>query len=614
MSPNVSSPDAYHRRLLRVDLADRTIAEESIDPAILRTYMGGSGLGMYYLYREVDPATGPFDPANRLGLFAGPLNGTAMMGSGSFSVVTKGPMTGGAADTQANGHFGAYLKFSGYDGILVQGRSESWSTLHVDGDGCRLESADELVGLDTYATEDRLRERSDHADVSVATIGPAGEHRVHFAGIFSDMGHAAAHNGVGAVMGAKRLKAIVVAKGDRKPAIHDRQTLRDLASENWELAQHSPINEAGTLHVTPKLHDNHSLPVRNYTTSTWDVEESTIDRFRPEYLQDRFEVGRKVCFRCPMHHCELHEIPDGEYAGVELEEPEYEQISAWSSQIDNTDVDATWMLSGLVDRLGMDTNEAGWVVGLAMECAEKGLLEPDTIGDMDVSWGNVEAARELLERIAHREGIGDTLAEGAMAAAATIGGGAEAMAVGTEKGTTPRGHDHRVRRWEQVDTAVSNTGTKESSTQFYPRDGPDSVGRLMDQFEEHKGKQQFEDSMVTCRFHTRTDIPHLADAATAATGWDIAPEEATRIGRRILHLTRAFNVRHGIVGRELDRPSPRYGSAPDAGPLAGTTWLDDWDAILDAYYRIMGWDHEGRPTPETLAAFDLEHVATDLFG
>jgi aldehyde:ferredoxin oxidoreductase len=275
-----------------------------------------------------------------------------------------------------------------------------------------------------------------------------------------------------------------------------------------------------------------------------------------------------------------------------------------------------------VDRLGMDTNEMGWVLGLVMECYEKGILTQEDTDGLQMTWGNVEAVRQMMRKIAKREGFGNILAEGVMRAARQIGGDAPNMAIHTMKGSTPRGHDHRVRTIEQFDTSVSDSSTLEA-TPIVARPADFNIPSPLEAFSAEqissteanlKGSMQFEDSLGTCRFTTRTDLTLLSEAVNAATGWDITPEEAMHIGRRIIALLRAFNIRHGHT-RADDRPSPRYGSTPVDGPAQGKSLIQQWDDMLNNYYGMMGWDIKtGKPLPETLRNLKLECIIPDLWG
>ncbi len=599
---------------LRVDLTTGDVRRFEVAAPVLRMFLGGTGLGAKFLYDEVPPGTAWSDPSNRLILATGPLNGTPIGGSGSVAVVAKGPLTNGAGCSQANGYFGAYLRRCGLTGIIVQGAAPSLQYLYVTPDAVELRDAAWLAGLDTYQTPDLLRHELDctERELAVASIGPAGERLVKFAGVFVDYGHSASHNGLGAVMGAKRLKAIAVTRGPHGVPLHDADRVREVARTLIEnvRTQSRGTYEYGTLNGLHSNAERNMIPVKNYTTSTWTIDEDKWQKFRGPYIRDRFSVRRNSCWACQIHHCDMMEITEGPYAGTLLEEPEYEQFSAWSSAIGQESVTAAMMLSKEVDRLGMETNEAGWVVGFAMECYEAGHLARAAANDLNLSWGNAESARLLLNLIATRQGIGDTLAEGVMRAAATLG--QEARAVHSLKGNTPRGHDHRNRLTEQFDTCISSTGTLETWG------GPIALGAAPNGQDivaanlHDKGAMMFEDSLVTCRFNTRMNVDLLCQAVSAVTGWDFPWAEGMHVGRRIVHLLRAFNTRHGVAGRALDRPSPRYGSDPDSGPGKGRSLDAAWETMLDAYYDGMGWDRAGTPLPATLEAYGLTDVAQDL--
>jgi aldehyde:ferredoxin oxidoreductase len=272
------------------------------------------------------------------------------------------------------------------------------------------------------------------------------------------------------------------------------------------------------------------------------------------------------------------------------------------------------MLSKDVDGLGVDTNESGWLLGFVMECYEKGVLSKEELNGIEMNWGNAESARRLLHLIAHREGVGDLLAEGVKRAAAKIGGEAPQFAIHTLKGNTPRGHDHRTRWNELFDTSVSNTSTLETAAAVRLSDySREMAMEVSTSCAKTKGAMQLDDSTVTCRFNTRMNVELVSEAIAAATGWDFTYEEGLRVGKRVVNLLRVFNFRHGISG-ELDYPSPRYGSAPVDGPAKGKTILTYWSEMLRNYYELMGWDVDtGKPLPQTLQMLGLEYVIADIW-
>ena len=618
----------YAGKLLRVNLTTEQITEEELNEATARKYIGGTGIGAKLIYEEVPPGVEWSDEENRLTMASGPLGGTRVGGSGTFSVVTKGPLTNGAAVSQANGYFGAFIRFSGFDGVIFQGTARRWVYLYIHDGKAELKYAGHLLGQDTWETERLIKAElgKKERELSVFGIGPAGENLVKFAGIFGDKGHTAPHNGTGAVMGSKKLKAVVVARGAARLALAHPQRLSVAAKQLHENIVNDPVAREGlyrwgTLSGITRGTGSY-IPVKNYTTNVYNISMEDLEKYGPEYIRGNFQPKPHPCWACQMHHCHIFTIPDGPYAGFVGEEPEYEQFAAFGPAIGQNDVAAAIVMANEVDRLGMDTNEMGWVLGFVMECYEKGILTTEDIDGLEMTWGNVEAVRALMRKIAHREGFGNILADGVMRAAQRIGGEATNMAIHTIKGSTPRGHDHRVRTTEQFDTSVSDSGTLEA-TPMVARPADFNIPDPLDYYSAKqvstvegnlKGSMQFEDSLGVCRFTVRTDLPLLTEAVNAATGWDLSVAEAMQIGRRAMNLLRAFNIRHGHT-RDDDFPSPRYGSTPEDGPSKGKTLASQWDAMLDNYYQIMGWDVKtSKPLPETLRSLGLQHIIPDLWG
>ena len=605
----------YAGKFLKVNMKRGECDDCNFDESVLRQYIGGTGLGSKILYDEVSPEHVWSHPDNRFIVGSGPLGGTSIGGSGTISVITKGALTNGATATQANGFFGAFLKFSGYDGIIVQGAAQRWMYLHIDDGQAELRDASHLLRKDTYETTDMIKAELNKKDLqmSVLSIGPAGENLVRFAGVFVDKGHAAAHNGTGAVMGSKRLKAIAVARGQQKLSLHDSETLRGISTKLYENVQ-TFSGTVGGVYRSQKS-GRGTLPIKNYTTNLWDISEKDLVGFSEEYIRKTFDPQPHPCWACRLNHATMMRVTHGPYEGTVVEEPEYEQLAAWGPVIDVKDVAAAFMLSAITDQLGMDNNESGWLIGWIMECYEQGLLTRDELDGIEPKWGDPEAVKQLLHIIAHRIGCGDFFAQGVMHASQQKGGDAAAAAIYTMKGSTPRGHDHRTRWKEMFDTCTSNTGTLETATYVTTPElsGPGYPVEVSTYEATAKGLMIFEDSLGTCRFNTRTNIPLLTDAVNAVTGWEMTQEEARTVGLRSVNLMRAFNIRVGIT-REHDRPSTRYGSTPVDGPTKGIGIQPHWDAMIDNYYKILGWDIKtGKPLPSTLRALGLDHVINDIW-
>nr|MBC8498463.1 hypothetical protein [Candidatus Bathyarchaeota archaeon] len=422
----------YAGKFLRVDMSEGKLSDEVFDEATLRKYLGGTGIGAKILYEEVPPDADWSDPVNRVTIGSGPLGGTAVGGSGTISIVTKGAMTGGSTSVQANGLFGAYLRFSGYDGIIVQGASESWKYLVIRDGGAELKDADDIMGLDTYEVGDYLRKSYDvrGRSASVLSIGPAGENLVRWTGVFVDHGHSASHNGSGAVLGSKKLKAIMAFRSSGSPEIADPEGLKEVAQRMYEDVEY--FNGTIGLVESMKKQGSGALPVKNYSTNVWEISDEDIDAFGTSYLREKYQVEREPCWGCRLLHCTMFRIEEGSYAGI-VEEPEYEQMAAWGPVVDVDDVEATMMLSGLTDRLGLENNEAGWLTGWLMECFEKGWITKEQTGGFEIRWGDVDGIVELLKMVSERRGFGELLAEGVKRASEEIGGEAANAAIYTMK-------------------------------------------------------------------------------------------------------------------------------------------------------------------------------------
>jgi len=623
----------YAGKLLSVDLTNEHITDEEYDEKTARKYIGGTGIGAKYLFEEVPAGVEWSDQDNRIIVATGPLGGTRIGGSGTFSVVTKGPLTNGAVASQANGFFGAFLKFSGYDGIILKGRAKRWVYLYIHDGKAELVDAVHLVGKDNWETSDLIKGELGQGErgVSVASIGPAGENLVKFACICVDKGHIVAHNGVGAVMGSKKLKAIAVARGRVHPALKNKEGLSAIANQFHENIVSDPASLAGiytwgTLNiiVNSVAARDGTVPVKNYTTNVYNIDPEKLEKFGGPYIRNHFEPKPNPCWACRMHHCYRMTITEGPFSGYVGEEPDYESFAAFGPVIGVTDVTAAIFLANEADRLGIDSNETAWTLGLAMECYEKGLITLKDTDQIGLTWGNYEAANRMIHKIARRQGFGNILAEGAMRAAQHIGGEAPSFAIHTMKGNTPRVHDHRT-LWPMLfDTCLSQISTDEGHIMLRPADLGLSIrpSRRTNNSPEDtlawnvqcKGAVQFEDCLGVCRFVTNTDIKMLAHAVSAATGWEFTSQEAMEVGRRVVNLMRAFNVRHGHTAK-MDTPSPRYGSAPVDGPSQGKSIMEYWEELRSKYYELMGWDKQtGEPLPSTLRQLGLEYVIPELWG
>ncbi|MFC1949765.1 aldehyde ferredoxin oxidoreductase family protein [Chloroflexota bacterium] len=616
----------YNGQILRVDLTRQQITEEELDQETARKYFGGTGLGISILYKEVPPGVQWSDPENRIIFASGPLGGTRVMGSGNFTVVTKGAMTEGPTATQANGYFGAFLRFAGFDAIIIQGKAKELTYLFISDGKAELKDASSLSGKDTWETEESIKAELGYSPgaMSVFGIGPAGEKLVRFAAIIGDRGHAAGHNGSGAVMGSKNLKAIAISRGKGRVVVHDDAKLSATSKEMLEAIKNnkgwSNSYRFGTLALMGSAAVTGGAPFRNYGTTVLPMTKEQLNTFSPEYLRKNLKlVQRHPCWGCQMHHCDLIEIPEGPLAGKVGEEPEYEGFTGMGTQVGIFNGLTVTALANEVDRLGLDINEAGWTVGMVMECYEKGLLSRKDTDGIEMTWGNVDAVRAIINKIARREGIGDLLADGAMRAAQRFG--ATEMAIyGNRRGNTPVGLDHR-RNWAMLlDSVVSNTGTNE--LHLMPNAISLGLPELSGQFAHQeiaarvanvKGITPLIDCLGVCRQSNR-EIPALLTAmVNASTGWNVTWEEMVKVGFRAVNLLRCFYIRRGYTP-DAETPSPRYGSTIPDGPNQGKNFMAVLDDMLNIYYREMGWDRaSGKPLPDTLTSLGLEYTIPDIW-
>ena len=619
-------PRSIAGQILRINLSTEKIWTETLPPEVWRACIGGAGLGAKLLYDEVKPEWNWDHPENRLIMATGPLAATPVWGTGGLSVCTRGALTNGATSTQANGFFGANLKYSGYDAIVFQGQAPKWIYLFVHNDRVELRDAKHLLGKDTWETQEALEEELGYRghQLSVYTSGVAGEHLVKFSGIHGDYGHVASKNGCGAVMGGKRVKAVAIVRGGKGVQVHDPRGLYQAADVISHELKTNPstrsLYELGTLPGVSNLIKLGALPIKNYTTSV-KPENVEFPQWEGQALRDGFDHRGHQCNACGMVHCHMQVIGKGKHKGQIVDEPEYEGWSGagWTIGAFNP-TDVSWLNTQL-DRACVDVNEFGWLMGWLMECYEKGYVTREQLGGIDLKWGDVEAANALLQKIIRREGIGDILAEGVKRAAEKLGPPAQDCAIYTEKGNTPRGHDHRGRWEELLDTCLASAGTLETGppvepgelgrpARINPFDGPEVARHVA----ELLGRKHFEDSLGMCMFTTRTKLATMCLALNAATGWDYNLEKVVQFGRRTAALLRAFNVRCGI-GPETEKPSKRYGSVPTDGPAKGQDVSKQWEEMVNTWYGILGYDRaSGKPKADTLRALGLPGVAKDLWG
>jgi aldehyde:ferredoxin oxidoreductase len=489
--------------------------------------------------------------------------------------------------------------------------------LHINDGKAEIVDASDLKGKDAFKTENLLRKRYGEegfeSRISVAAIGPAGENRVRFAAIVNDRGHVVSSGGLGAVMGSKNLKAIVVHGGRKIPLDPSKtqaflQNVQTWREEAGKTSLGKVVDEKGTLGLFRSYHQKGWLPVKNLTTNIIpDVNVFDANAIRRKL----YKMVPRSCFGCTFHHCHAVQIQKGKYKGLVAEEPEYEIMAGFGPNLGIYDPAAVTMLNDLNDRLGMDGKEASFLISMLMEGYGKGLIGKKDLEGMDLKWGNIEAVKKVLRKISLRKGVGDLLAEGVMRVSEQFGGEFPDMAVFVKKGNAPHVHDPRTRWGTLFTQAIANTGTQEG-VDMTSRASPElGFDRPTSEPDEYVGKvqaltgpkRQFEECLVFCYFQA-CSLKTMVDTLNTVTGAEYSVEDCLQVGRRVINLLRMFNKREGMTAED-DNFSPRLGQRPVDGPGKDKSFAPTFEQAKQAYYREMGWDENGMPTRETLEELDL---------
>lgn len=623
--------NGYAGRLLFVDLTEGIIRTESPEEETYRKYLGGAGLGARIIYERMKPHADPLGPENILGFVTGPLTATGISGGGRYTVTTKSPITGAWCDANSGGFWGPELKWAGYDGVFFSGVSPKPVYLRLSNDRAELRDGSHLWGKDTYETEDILQNELGSTRTKIACIGPSGESLSLMAGIVNEKGRIAARGGVGAVMGAKRLKAVAVL-GDRKRAIPigDPEKLKMVQSKFVQDLKgsvfHQKLTAAGTGGGTSFLLSVGDCPTRNWSSTGTDSMPS-CDRLNTPNMA-KYRVRAYGCQACTVRCGALIDVKEGPFATKgEVHRPEYESIAALGPLCLNDDVESVIKANEICNRYGVDTIAVGNVVAFAMECFEKGLLTSADTDGIELKWGSGQAVVALTEKIAKREGFGDVLADGVKRAAESIGKGSEDMAIHIGGHRLPY-HDPRF----SPNTGVHYIADAQPACHM----GPQGANLLnqgqalgSDPLVQPPGLQYFGDydkkgpmlatgfayfqlvsSGGLCALYAINFPIPVTELLAPVTGWSIDWSEGLEIGRRILTLRQAFNAREGILPGDFNMPK-RLLTPLQVGPAKGQKV--DVEKLKEAYFEAMGWDiNTGKPTENSLSALGLNDLIKKL--
>lgn len=609
----------YIGKVLKVDLNSGRMRTEGLDPRLIEDYIGGRGIGIRLLYDLLPAGADPLSPQNPLIFATGPCTGTIAPFSSFFNVTTKGPLAGACLAAHSGGHFGPELKLAGLDVLVVTGRSEKPVYLSIDGGKTELRDASDLWGLDTYETTERLQER--HPEARVAVIGPAGENLVRYAAIMNDRSRAAARGGTGAVMGSKRLKAIVVkgnpAGGGVKVANPEQLTQLLLEANSTVKQRAATFMRVGTPMVIDIADHTGILPTRNFQVGSFEG----ASLINADSLESRHKSRNKACFSCGMGCSNINRLhvcgsapSDEDVDDFEGEGPEYETIFAFGANCGNADLPSIIRLNDRCNRLGLDTISTGAVLAYSMELYQRGIITGTDTGGLSLAWGNSEAMEEAVGLIASRSGFGGLMAEGTRRMAAEIGGDALRYAVHV-KGLEPSGYEPRGTQGMALAFATSSRGACHLRATMYV---PEVFQGKLDRFT-LRGKAEpliemqnvfsVVDSLILCKFGTRQAFDNsparLGEILESTVGKPCSGEDIRCVGDRVWNLEKIFNLREGL-GRRDDYLPERFFEPVPEGPTQGRALdRDAFEEELMRYYHLRGWDDEGQPSPEKLAELGL---------
>ncbi|MHC4399111.1 MAG: aldehyde ferredoxin oxidoreductase family protein [Planctomycetota bacterium] len=612
-------------RILIVDLSNQEITVETPDDDVYLNYLGGYGLGAYYLYSLQKPGVDPLGPDAHLGFFTGVLTGTSAITGNRYFVVAKSPKTGTWGDANSGGTFGPAMKAAGLDGVVFRGVSDNPVYLLLRDGHAELLPAGDWWGLDTNDLEDRVKEQYGKK-AGVACIGPPGERMQLLSCVINDKGRAAGRSGLGAVMGSKKLKA-VVAVGDAKLSMADPDGMKESIEAHRAFMREQGffgvLSQYGTSGITAASAASGDTPVKNWAGVPDDF--PNADKISDDNVMV-IQRRKYACWKCPIGCGGETIVEDGDYKSS-THKPEYETLGAFGTMCLNDSLESINRCNEICNRQGMDTISTACTVAFAIECYENGIITDEDTGGIQLTWGNAEAIVAITQAIADGTGFGKVLADGAKVAAERIGKGAEQYAIHIAGEEVPM-HDPRLNPGLATSYKMDATPGRHTQMSAWTVEGefapPGLFDKKIDKYT-YEGKGEAH-AVLSNNHHAATAAgmcmfawcnltpDALIDSLTHTTGHAYSLEEVQRIGERIANLRIAFNLRDGFRNIDIDVPGRVVGSPPlEEGPLAGVTV--DLDTQVRDYLVVMGWDTEtGVPTKETLNKLGLDFVVADLHG
>jgi len=608
----------YRGYVIRIDLSSRSIKKEGIDREILEKYLGGRGLAAKYYFHEVDSSVEPLSEDNKIIFMTGPLTGTPVYSSTKFQLATKSPLTRHYLCSNSGGNFGPQLKFSGYDGLIIEGKSKTPVYISIFDDEIRLNDASDLMGLDTEEVTEKLKKVFNDPRLSVMSVGPAAENLVNLACIQVD-GRSFGRGGAGAVMVSKNLKAVVV-KGSSAIPLADQESLDSFIKGGMKKLRESKagLTQYGTCQLTEVINSFSCYPTRNFQQSEFEG----IDKISATHMVEHYKVKNSACYRCPIACAQVCEVKEGPFKGAKSD-PEFETVGALGGQCGVSDFDAIIAANMYCDKFGLDTMETGTLIAFAMELYERGLINKEDTGGLELRFGNADAMVRMIRKIAYKENIGNLLAEGFVGIAAkkpeyvkyivAVKGMAFAsyeprgfFGMGLAYGTSSRGACHNVGGWTIRDELQSGE---------YDRFAAEGKGILVKTLQDTRA---YIDSLGVCTAARGamgyTDKPS-GMVLEYVTGLNLTPE-LMKVGERIYNLERLILAREGVTRRDDMLPYRTMNEQLPSGQAQGRVISKEiYDTMLNEYYAARGWDEDGKPLETKLVALSLkdEMIKSSLY-
>ena len=601
----------YFHKILRVDLSTKAWEVETISDDFILQYLGGRGFGAKLIWDNLKDNNYKIDPLGKENLLVfapGPFTGLYLPSSGKGSFVSISPATGIYGDSSLGGMFGVEFRQTGYDALAIKGKADELSFVFIDNGNVLIFPAPELAGKSCLEAEGLIKQRLGDFSVHVAVIGLAGENQIVFAGVNADWSRNAGRTGIGAVMGAKNLKAIVVRGGKDLP-VYDLPRLNTETNKALTYLKGHKFfkfwQEQGLMCVVDYANNIGILPTNNFRDGSF----ARSEAINGYMMESKFKIGDSACFACPMACGNICLVKEGKYAGTVTEGPEYESCAMLGSNLGVDNFAAILKANVLCDELGMDTISVGNLIGVLIEGYETGLLSLEDIDGDPLTWGNEEKIIHLIEKIARKEGVGEILAGGALK---VLNQWPQLSSILSQvKGLEQSAYDCRAAISMALAYATSDIGAHHTRAWTVAKEIEDGREWSLEEKAKfviyHQTIRPLFDMLGVCRLpwiELGLNEHRYAAFFAAVVGAELTLEELMERSRDVYDLTRLINVKLGI-SRKDDQPPLRWYKDPvQTGPLAGSVLKEeDFKEILDIYYRLRNWDEEGKPLPETEKKF-----------